>query len=111
MPFVDDTSVYLNDFGVTVIANALFGNLPLFSLVTNVATGQFSGTGILDQPGIIEENGVAVVSTDYRLTCEATKFGAIVYNDTLTVAGIAYRVRDTRLIDDGSFCQIALSKT
>jgi hypothetical protein len=91
--FVDDVDVYLNDFGDVVVS------------------GQITGLGILDQPGIIEENGIAVVSTDYRLTCKASLFGSLVYNDTLTVAGVAYRVRDTRLIDDGLFCEIALTKT
>lgn len=87
-----DASVFFADLGDTVVHGAT------------------TGLGILDQPGIIEVDGVAVVSTDYRLTCLTSEFGSLVYNAQLTVAGVAYRVRDTRQIDDGLFCQIMLSK-
>ena len=91
--FVDDVDVYLADFGDTVVSGAT------------------TGLGILDQPGVIEQDGVAVVSTDYRLTCKTSEFGNLVYNDSLTVAGIAYKVREPLGgIGDGLFCHIMLSK-
>lgn len=96
--FVDDVDVYLGDFGDTVVSGAT------------------TGLGILDQPGVIEQDGVAVVSvavvsTDYRLTCKTSEFGNLVYNDSLTVAGVAYKVREPLGgIGDGLFCHIMLSK-
>lgn len=32
------------------------------------------------------------------------------YGDSVTVAGVAYTVRETRLLDDGAFVEIALSR-
>jgi hypothetical protein len=90
--FSSDANVYLADLGETVVSGAT------------------TGLGILDQPGIIEEDGIAVVSTDYRLTCLTSLFGNVVYNTQVTVANVQYRVRDVRQLDDGLFCQIMLSK-
>ena len=32
------------------------------------------------------------------------------YGDSITVNGASYQVRETLLLDDGQFCQIALTK-
>ena len=66
--------------------------------------------GILDMPGQLLADGM-VISTDYQLTCKAADFGNLKYNDSISVDGVAYTVRDTRLIDDGRFCEVSLMKT
>jgi hypothetical protein len=45
------------------------------------------------------------------LTAKATDFGTLIYGNSITVAGTAYTVRETRLIDDGAFVEIGLQKT
>jgi hypothetical protein len=52
-----------------------------------------------------------VISTDYQLTAKASDFGGLKYNDAITVDGVAYTVRETRLIDDGRMCEVSLMKT
>jgi hypothetical protein len=52
-----------------------------------------------------------VLTTDYTLTARASDFGTLTYGASITVAGAAYTVRETMLIDDGAFIQIALQKT
>jgi hypothetical protein len=51
-----------------------------------------------------------VLSTDYTLTARAADFGGLKYGDSVTVATVAYQVRETRLIDDGAFVEIGLQK-
>lgn len=87
----ESPAVFLNDFGV---------------VVTDGAT---TGKGILDMPSEIIAGGM-VLTTDYVLTVRASEFGAKKYNDALTVAGVAYTVKECRTIDDGTFAQIYLSK-
>ena len=93
MAFVEDLSVFIdiNDFGVSVTAGAV------------------SGFGVLDMPGDLVLDGM-VISTDYSLRCEASKFGDLLYGAAMTIDGNSYEVRDNRLIDDGAFCMITLSK-
>ena len=87
----DDPSIYLADFGVTVNA------------------GDVSGRGILDMPSeILLDN--QVISTEYTVTCEASKFGALLYGSQLTVNGAAYEVRAAVLLTDGVFVQLSLQK-
>jgi hypothetical protein len=88
----EDLSVFLTDFGVTC------------------TSGSTTGLGILDMPGQLLADGL-VISTDYQLTAKASDFGSLKYNDSITVDGVAYTVRDTRLIDDGRFCEVSLMKT
>jgi hypothetical protein len=66
--------------------------------------------GILDMPGQLLADGM-VISTDYRLTAKASDFGGLKYNDSITVDGVAYTVRETQLIDDGRMCEVSLMKT
>lgn len=92
MAFVEDPSVFLSDFGVPVVAGAV------------------SGLGILDMPGeVIMDN--MVISTDYTLRVEASKFGSLGYGSLVTVDGVGYTVRESRLIDDGAFLSVSLEKT
>lgn len=88
----DDSSLYLADFGVSVVA------------------GDTTGLGILDMPSeVILDN--QVITTDYTLTCEAAKFGALLYGSQLTVNGVAYTVRTTNLLTDGVFVQLSLQRS
>ena len=91
MPLSEDLSVFLNDFGVSCTAGAV------------------TALGILDMPSQII-SGDMVLSTDYTLTARAADFGGLKYGDSITVATVAYTVRETRLIDDGAFVEIGLQK-
>lgn len=87
----DDPSIYLADFGVDVVA------------------GTITGRGILDMPSELILDG-QVLTTDYTLTCEASKFGNLLYGSQLSVNGVAYTVRTTNLITDGVWVQICLQR-
>lgn len=91
MALSEDLGVFLNDFGVSCTAGAI------------------SALGILDMPSQII-SGDMVLSTDYTLTSRTADFGGLKYGDAITVATVAYTVRETRLIDDGAFVQIGLQK-
>lgn len=91
MAWSEDPTVFLVDFGVPVTAGAT------------------SGLGILDQPGALVADGM-VVSTDYTLRCEASKFGSLLYGDAITVDGQLYEVREVLTVDDGLFCLIQMTK-
>ena len=88
----DDPSIYLADFGVTVTA------------------GGVTGTGILDMPSeILLDNHI--ISTEYTVTCEASKFGDLLYGSQVNVNGAAYEVRATVLLTDGVFVQLSLQRS
>lgn len=93
MAFTEDLSPFFStsDFGVTVSASGT------------------SGVGILDMPAEIIAQGV-VLTTDYKLTCEASKFGDLLYGDSITIDGDSYTVRSLALIDDGAICEIMLQR-
>ena len=91
MALSEDLNVFLDDFGVSCTA------------------GVVTALGILDMPSQII-SGDLVLSTDYTLTARAADFGGLKYGDSITVATIAYQVRETRLIDDGAFVEIGLQK-
>ena len=89
---IDDPSIYLADFGVTVTAGAV------------------TGTGILDMPSeILLDN--QIISTEYTVTCEASKFGDLLYGSQVNVNGAAYEVRATVLLTDGVFVQLSLQRS
>lgn len=91
MAFVEDPTAFLSDFGVTV------------------TSGQISGLGILDMPGEYVA-GDRVITTEYVLRAETSKFGDLSYEDPITVDGISYTVREAPLlVDDGVFCLLLLS--
>lgn len=91
MALTENLDVFLADFGVTVTSGAV------------------SGYGLLDMPGELIADGM-VITTDYSLRCEASKFGGLIYGAAMTVDGVNYQVRDNRLVDDGKFCDITLLK-
>lgn len=92
MALTEDLSIFLNDFGVTCTSGAI------------------SALGLFDMPSQVLA-GEMVLSTDYTLTARAADFGGLQYGDNITVAGTAYQVRETRLIDDGAFVEIGLQRT
>ena len=92
MALTEDLSVFLNDFGVSCTAGAV------------------SALGILDMPTQVLA-GDQILSTDYTLTAKASDFGNLLYGDAITVAGVAYTVREARLIDDGALVELGLQKT
>ena len=91
MALTENLDVFLADFGVTV------------------TSGATSGIGILDMPGELVADGM-IISTDYSIRCEASKFGGLIYGAAMTVDGVNYQVRENRLIEDGKFCSITLLK-
>lgn len=91
MALTEELSSFFNDFGVSCTAGAV------------------SALGILDMPTQVLA-GDQVLSTDYTLTAKASDFGNLLYGDSITVAGVAYTVREARLIDDGAIVELGLSK-
>jgi len=92
MAITEDLDIFLADFGVSCTAGAVTAN------------------GILDMPSQILSDGM-VLSTDYTLTARASNFGSLIRGNSITVDSVVYTVRETMLIDDGKFVQIALQKT
>ncbi len=92
MAISEDLNLFLDDFGVSCTAGAV------------------TALGLLDMPTQVLA-GEMVLSTDYTLTAKAASFGSLKYGDAITVAGVAYTVRETRLVDDGAFVEIGLQKT
>lgn len=93
--FAETPDVFLRDFGVPCVANAV------------------SFTGVLDQPDdTLQMAGVNVLSTMYQLTVKAADVSAaaLASGVTLTANGQAYVVRDVISLDDGAFFHITLSR-
>lgn len=93
MAFAEDLSVFLSsaDFAVSVVSAST------------------SGLGILDMPSEMIADGV-VLTTDYKVTCESSKFGGLLHSDGVTVDGVKYTVRSANLIDDGKFVELMLMR-
>jgi hypothetical protein len=92
MAITEDLSIFLDDFGVSCTAGAI------------------TALGILDMPMEVLAGG-QVLSTDYMLTARAADFGDLLYGSEISVNGVPYTVRETRLTDDGAFCQIGLMRS
>ena len=91
MAFTEDLDTYFADFTDTVV---------------------YSGTtykGILDQPDEIVADD-RVLTTDYQLTAKTSDLVAVLYDSTLSVDSVSYKVRSVRKIDDGSLCIVSLMK-
>tara|TARA_R100000329_G_scaffold132122_1_gene111600 strand:+ start:292 stop:570 length:279 start_codon:yes stop_codon:yes gene_type:complete len=91
MAFTEDLDTFFADFSDTVV---------------------YSGStykGILDEPDEMIADGI-VLSTDYQLTAKTTDLGAILFDASLTVNSVNYKVRSVRKIDDGSLCIVSLMK-
>lgn len=91
MALLEDATIFLQDFGVPV------------------DSGLVTGLGILDMPGEVIMNDM-VISTDYTLKCETSKFGSLAYGAPLIVNGETYSVREVRRVDDGTFCEVSLQR-
>jgi hypothetical protein len=92
MAWTEDPTDFLVDFGVTVTASGT------------------TGLGILDMPGEYLHNE-RVITNEYLLRAETSKFGTLSYNDSIAVEGVAYTVREQPLkVDDGTFCLVLLTK-
>jgi hypothetical protein len=92
MALTENLEAFLADFGVSVTAGAV------------------SGMGILDMPGELIADGM-IITTDYTLRCESSKFGGLGYGTSMTVDSLTYTVRENRLLEDGMFCLITLQKS
>ena len=91
MAWTEDPTDFLADFGVPVVAGAV------------------EGLGIFDTPGEYVADG-RVITNEYLLRAETSKFGSLVYNDSITVDGLNYTVREAPLmVDDGVFCLVLLT--
>ena len=92
MAWTEDPTDFLADFGVPVVAGAV------------------EGLGIFDTPGDYVADG-RVITNEYLLRAETSKFGNLTYNDSVTVDGLNYTVREAPLmVDDGVFCLVLLTK-
>ena len=92
MAITEDLDSFLVDFGVSCTAGATTAN------------------GILDMPSQVISDGM-VLTTDYTLTARTSNFGSLIRGDSITVDGTAYTVRETMLLDDGKFVQLAIQRT
>lgn len=92
MALTEDLNIFLEDFGVSC------------------TSGATTAKGILDMPSQVISDGM-VLTTDYTLTARTSKFGSLIRGSAITVDSVSYTVRETMLISDGSFVQIALQKT
>lgn len=91
MAWTEDPTVFLADFGLSVSWNGT------------------SGLGILNMPGeyIADDR---VISNEYMLQAETSKFGNISYGDNVLINGVNYEARETpRMLDDGVFCLVLLT--
>ena len=86
-----DLGVFLADYGVSATSGATTANV------------------IFDEPSQVLA-GDMVLSTDYQITAKASDFGTLTAGTSITVNSVAYKVRETRLIDDGLFCEVTLQK-
>ena len=75
----------------------------------SVTAGAVSARGFLVMPGQVLADGMSI-STDYTLTALAADFGNLIYGASITVNGTVYTVRDNRLLDDGTFCEVSMMK-
>ena len=91
MAFTEDIDTFFGDFSESVFYdNATY-------------------KGILDQPDEIVADD-RVLTTDYQLTAKTSDLGAVLYDSTLTVDSVSYKVRSSRKIDDGTLSVISLMK-
>lgn len=86
-----DPSTFLADFGVTVTSGAI------------------TGLGILDMPTEIIADG-QVLSSEYTVLCETSKFGGLLYGDSVQIGVDLYEVRNVTKMTDGLFCTVSMSR-
>ena len=76
----------------------------------SATSGETTANVLFDEPSQVLA-GDMVLTTDYQITAKASDFGTLTAGTSITVNSVAYTVRETRLIDDGLFCEILLQKT
>jgi hypothetical protein len=91
IPFVEDQSIFLADFGVPVVANGV------------------SGLGIYDAPGQYVGADGLMMLTDPTVRCLMSLVAGLQYGDTITVDGRSYSVRENRPLFDGVWNQVFLT--
>jgi len=91
MPFAEDQSIFLADFGLPVVANGV------------------SGLGIYDAPGEYVGSDGAMMLSDPTVRCLGSLVTGLQYGDTITVDGLAYSVRENRPLFDGIWNQLFLT--
>ena len=91
MPFTEDLDTFFIDFRDSVI----YDNAEYIAF--------------LDQPDEMIADGL-VVTTDYQLTAKTSDLGALVFDATVTVNSVDYKVRNVKKIDDGTLCIVFLMK-
>jgi hypothetical protein len=89
---LNDLDNFLSDFGVPVVLHGI------------------SIKGIFDIPTNVVGEGM-VLTNDYIVTIKTPSAGIPVFGTAITVNGLAYTVRDARMVDDGLFCEVLVSKT
>lgn len=89
--FAEDLDAFLNDDEHALVATLQGGT------TANV---------ILDREAI--EAFEAVVTSGPVATGKASDFAASVVNQTLTIAGTAYTIRERHLVDDGALVRLVL---
>lgn len=93
MAIVEDLDAFVEDFGVSCSA------------------GGVSFTGLLDQPDeLMDLQRITAHSRQYLLTYK-TAAVTLTRDVAVTVAGVAYTVREApRQVDDGAFSRVLLSR-
>lgn len=99
MPFAEDMSVFFRtaEFATAAIFTPFGGGAPV------------QGNVVFDVP-TEDVLGGDQLSDEYAITYPATALVGITAGATGTIAGVAYKVREVRLLDDGALKRAKLSK-
>jgi hypothetical protein len=89
MPFTEDLSVYLADFGKPVV------------------WGSYSTLGLKNEPGAEGLGGFAV-SNDPQITYITSELPGLTAGESITVDGVPYETRAPMQLDDGAFSVVGL---
>lgn len=95
MALVEDLSLFLNDFGVSV---AFVGAEP-------------DMLGLMDAPGlfVLADDGRAPINaTDRTVLVRSDQLGTLAQGDTITVDAVPYAVREILPWEDGAFSLVSL---
>jgi hypothetical protein len=88
MAFVEDTSLFFEDFGVVVV------------------WGSYTTRGILDKPDVVVMDFAAM--PDFALTYETEKLPGLDRDETITVDGKQYVTQAPQKISDGKISVVGL---
>lgn len=87
----ENLDVFFADFGVSFTAGAV------------------SGKCLFNMPGM-EALSDRIIETDFTALVKTSEFGSLLYNNAVTVAGVAYVVKVAKPVEDGVFTLITLEK-